>query len=127
MNDQTLAGLAHQEYISLETYKRDGTAVRTPVWFVERGGDIYVYSLADAGKVKRIRNTARVRIAPCDARGRLKGDWIPGTARIVGPDEARTAHDLLDQKYGLLKQIGNFFSRFRKKQRAVINIRCDGS
>src|SRR5215471_3898486 len=123
MKDREHSALANQKYISLETYKKDGTPVLTPVWFAEHDGNVYLYSLADAGKVKRIRKTPRVRIAPCDARGKLKGEWIPGTARIAGPDEARMAHQLLDQKYGLLKKIGNAFSRLRKRQRAVITIR----
>src|SRR5215467_13193432 len=124
MNDKKkLATLANQKYISLETYKRDGTPVLTPVWFVEHGGEIYVYSLANAGKVKRIRHTSAVRFAPCTARGAVKGAWIPGAARIVDPVEAERAHKLLDQKYGLLKKIGNAFSGLRNRERAVINIR----
>jgi PPOX class probable F420-dependent enzyme len=122
MSDDKLAALANEKYINLETYRRDGTPVLTPVWFVQHGGDIYVYSLANAGKVKRIRHTSMVRIAPCDMRGKLKGDWIPGTARIVDQGEAERAHKLLDQKYGLLKKAGNIFSNLRKRERAVINI-----
>ncbi|HWX43484.1 MAG TPA: PPOX class F420-dependent oxidoreductase, partial [Blastocatellia bacterium] len=81
MSDDKLAALAHEKYINLETYRKDGTPILTPVWFVQQGGNVYVYSLANAGKVKRIRRTSMVRIAPCDMRGTLKGDWIAGTAR----------------------------------------------
>ena len=68
-----LAAFSRHRYLSLETYRRTGQAVATPVWFVVDRDVIYVYSLATAGKVKRIRNNPRVRIAPCDARGRLTG------------------------------------------------------
>ena len=122
MSDANLAALANEKYISLETYKRDGTPVLTPVWFVQNDHSIYVYSLANAGKVKRIRHTSKVRIAPCDLRGNLKGNWIPGTARIVDRQEAERAHRLLDKKYGLLKKLGNLFSTLRNRERAVINI-----
>jgi PPOX class probable F420-dependent enzyme len=123
MNDSKLSALANEKYISLETYRKDGTPVLTPVWFAQDGDDLYVYSLADAGKIKRIRHTFAVRIAPCTARGGIKGEWIRGTARIVDQDEAERAHKLLDQKYGLLKKIGNAFSGLRRRQRAVISIR----
>ena len=122
MDNEKLAALAAEKYISLESYKRDGAPVLTPVWFVQDGHDIYVYSLANAGKVKRIRRTSKVRIAPCDMRGNLKGDWIPGTARIVDQSEAERAHKLLDRKYGLLKKLGNLFSALRNRERAVIKI-----
>src|SRR5260370_16681188 len=98
MKEHKLAELANEKYISLETYRKDGRPVQTPVWFVRHDGPIYVYSLADAGKVKRIRNTARVRVAPCDARGKVKGDWIPGTARIFDPAQPDNPHHLLHQK-----------------------------
>lgn len=69
-----LAQFDGARYLNLETYRRDGRAVRTPLWFAESGGLLYVYSLADAGKVKRMRNNPRVRLAPCDIRGKLKGE-----------------------------------------------------
>ena len=31
-----------QKYVNLETYKKDGTPVRTPVWFMIDNGIIYV-------------------------------------------------------------------------------------
>ena len=45
-----------RNYLNLETYRKSGVAVRTPVWFAEQGGILYLYTLADSGKVKRIRN-----------------------------------------------------------------------
>ena len=110
------------KYLSLETFKRDGTAVPTPVWFAENDGTFYVYSLADAWKIKRIRNNPKVRIAACDMRGNLKGDWVEAVAHIVDPEEAERGQQLLDKKYGLLKKIGNFFSRLRGNKHAVIAI-----
>lgn len=69
------------KYLSLESFRKNGQGVCTPVWF---GSDpasgapqkLYVYSEADSGKAKRIRRNSRVRIAPCDMRGKLLGDWI---------------------------------------------------
>jgi uncharacterized protein len=122
MGNGNLAAFANEKYLNLMTYKRDGTGVATPLWFVETGGTIYVYTLADAWKVKRVRNNPKVRIAPCDVRGKLKGEWVDAQARIVNENEATTAHQLLDKKYGLLKKIGNLFSKLRKRERTVIAI-----
>lgn len=113
---------AKQRYLNLETYRKSGTPVATPVWFVEDRGVLYVYTLANAGKVKRIRNNPRVRIVPCTARGAPKGVWVEGQAGIVEGAEAVRAHQLLDEKYGWLRKLFNFLHRFRKTERVVIAI-----
>jgi len=111
-----------ERYLNLETYRRTGQAVATPVWFVVDDGIIYVYSLADAGKVKRIRNNPRVRIAPCDVRGALKGAWVDATARIVDERETLKAHALLREKYGWMKRVADLFRKIRPRPRVVIAI-----
>lgn len=115
---------AGQGYVSLETYRKTGAAVTTPVWFAEsEPGVFYAYSEAEAGKVKRIRNNPNVRIAPCTMRGKVTGQWVAAQARIV--EDAATvdrAHQLLRRKY-LLKRLFDFFNRFSGKPRAVIEIR----
>jgi PPOX class probable F420-dependent enzyme len=120
-----VAQFANQKYLNLESYRRDGRAVQTPLWFAQSGDRFYIYSLADAGKVKRVRNNPKVRIAPCDLRGKLKGEWVEGTARIEHDSGEKLGHDLLNKKYGLVKRIGNFFSSLRKKQHAIISIAPD--
>ena len=122
MQNAALDQFAHQKYLSLESFRKDGRAVATPVWFAEADGVFYIYSLADAGKVKRIRNNPRVRIAPCDIRGKLKGSWVAAEARILDESAAPHAHKLLNQKYGLVKLIGDFFSKLRKRKRVTITI-----
>jgi PPOX class probable F420-dependent enzyme len=117
-----LKAFENEEYMSLETYRKTGVAIATPVWFAVKDGVFYIYSVADAGKVKRIRNNPKVRIAPCKFRGELKGEWVDATARIVtGSDEDRS-HDLLDRKYGWKKKFGTWYSRLIGRQRAVIAI-----
>ena len=118
----SLASLAGHSYISLESFKRSGQGVAVPVWFAERDGILYVYSEAASGKVKRIRNNPRVRVAPCDARGRLKGDWMEATARLLDGEDALRADDLLNAKYGWQKRLLGFFARFRPHPRAYIAI-----
>ena len=77
------AELDRHRYASLATFRRSGAEVATPVWFAAVDGRLYVVSAGDSGKVKRIRNSARVRLAPCDARGGVRGPWQEATARIV--------------------------------------------
>ena len=123
MQKTGLSQFEDQKYLSLESDRKDGRAVATPVWFAEEDGVFYIYSLADAGKVKRIRNNPRVRIAPCDLRGNLKGSWVEAQALILDPSGAEHGHKLLNQKYGAVKRIGDFFSKLRKRKRVTIAIR----
>ncbi len=122
MSSDKLAQFASRKYLSLETYKKDGTAVATPVWFAQEGTVFYVYSLANAWKVKRIRNNPRARIAPCDIRGNIKGDWVDAEARILDQAEAEKPQRLLDKKYGWQKMIGNLMSKLRKRERTTMAI-----
>lgn len=125
MTSRAPGQFANEKYLNLETLRKTGTAVRTPLWFAEETGLLYIYSLADAGKVKRIRNNPRVRVAPCDMRGNLKGDWVDGQARLLEGDEANHANRLLDDKYGLMKRIGNLTSNLLGRKRAFLAIQLD--
>lgn len=93
--------MAHFEgkYLSLTSFKRDGTAVATPVWFVGDNGHLLVETDADSYKVKRIRRDAHVRIASCDARGRLRGEPVDADARILPDEERPHVERLLVEKY----------------------------
>lgn len=125
MSNAKIGQFANQKYLNLESYRKTGAAVATPVWFAQNGDELYIYSLAEAGKVKRIRNNPRVRVMPCDFRGGPKGEWVEATARIIDGAEADKAQRLLDKKYGLVKRIGNIFSTIMKRSRAAIAIRLD--
>jgi len=80
----------------------------------------YIYSRAEAGKVKRIRNNPRVKIAPCDVRGNPKGEWVDARARIVAEPEAALGHELLNKKYRWMKRLGDAFSKLMRRDRVVI-------
>ena len=97
---------AGQNYLNLETLRKRGEAMPTPVWFVQDGERLYVRTVAGSGKVKRARNNPRVRIAVCGREGQLLGDWLPATAREVRDDPAVEARvdALLDAKYGEIKR-----------------------
>lgn len=121
MADSTFAQFGDHKYISLETFKKNGDGVKTPVWFALHGDVMYVYTEADSWKVKRIRNNPRVRVALCTVRGRVIGPWVDGTAAIIEGDERQLADKALDRKYWL-KVIANWFRKVSPRERAMIRI-----
>ena len=136
-----LDALEGKRYLNLETYRKNGKAVQTPVWFAvaapaeekiagtntaeaNTGAMIYVYTTADSGKVKRIRHNAAVRIAPCNARGNIIGAWLLAHASIVGGNEFSDGMRLLNRKYWPWKQALDLGVRlFSRHQRAMLRIR----
>jgi hypothetical protein len=76
-----------------------------------------------SGKVKRIRNNSSVKIAPCNASGKVTGDWVPARAEILSGSEAAHGMQLLNKKYLPWKQLLDFFAMFRKRERTVFAIR----
>ena len=118
--------LDDERYISLETFKKDGNGVKTPVWAAALDGKLVVMTDGTSFKVKRIRNNAKMRAAGCDARGKtIHGAWHEGTARILD-DEAHIARadEALRRKYGIQYRVLGFFSRLagRMKRRAFIEL-----
>ena len=116
-----------RKYLSLETYRKNGEGVRTPIWFAaEKDGPapvLYIYTIADTGKVKRIRNNPRVQIAPCDVRGNITGEWVPARAEMLSADAAARGMQMLNRKYFPLKQIMAFLAKFSRRERLVIALR----
>lgn len=94
-----LTDLGRETYVSITTFKRDGTAVSTPVWVAREDGRLLVWSAESSWKVKRIRRDGHVRLAACSARGVVRGEAIDATATIV--EETATVERLLAAKYRL--------------------------
>lgn len=100
MNNDFLTNLGGHKYINLETYKKNGNPVQTPVWFVIDNGVIYVTTMSSTGKVKRLQNNQNVRIMPCGFKGESKGEWVSGRAHFVDKVESEQAMKLRKKKYG---------------------------
>lgn len=120
--------LEDERYVSLATFRKSGAEVCTPVWIAPStlGDALYVYTNGTSGKVKRIRNGARVRLAACTAAGRVTGDWTEAKARILDDvNERDAALDAVVRKYGILMRMALFSSRLtgRYSDRAAIEIR----
>ena len=116
------------KYLSLETFKKSGEAVRTPLWFADdpsvnldsSAAKIFIYTIGDTAKVKRMRNNPRVKIAPCDMRGNILGPWVDARAEFLTGEEATRGMGLLDKKYFPWKQLLGFFALFSRRKRIVI-------
>ncbi|MGV9314693.1 PPOX class F420-dependent oxidoreductase [Streptomyces sp. NPDC003691] len=94
--------IAPARYLSLTTFRRDGTGVATPVWFAEDGGRLYVWTNSDSWKVKRLGRDPRVTVAVCDVRGRI-ADGAPsaeGTGELLDQEGTVRARNLIARKYG---------------------------
>jgi PPOX class probable F420-dependent enzyme len=104
MNER-LIQFNNQLYLNLETYRKTGEAIRTPVWFVEDNNILYARTIVKSGKVKRIRNNPNVKVASCEADGRIIGQWLEAHARLIAdPPEAARIEKLFDEKYGEVKK-----------------------
>jgi PPOX class probable F420-dependent enzyme len=105
----TFPDLGKEQCIALTTFRKTGQAVTTPVWFAQRPGMIYLETHADAGKLKRLRHTARVTLAPCTYSGKVTGAVSEGKARIVTePEECTVGSTALAKKYGFMRPLFHF-------------------
>lgn len=118
--------LADAEYISLRSFKRDGSHVDTPVWCAGVDGRVVVFTLRESFKVKRIRRNPQVQVARCTMRGAPLGPFVSGTCSIVPGGDPRevVAYRALLAKYGWKMRMGDFFSTLtgRIRRRVILEI-----
>jgi PPOX class probable F420-dependent enzyme len=114
-----------QRYLSLATFRASGAEVRTPVWVAAVDSRLYVFTAGASGKVKRLRRSSRARVAPCDARGSVRGAWRDVAARVI-TDAAviARARSAFERKYGWQLALLDLFARLagRIRHRAWIEI-----
>jgi PPOX class probable F420-dependent enzyme len=99
-----------QKYISLTTFRKNGVAVSTPVWFGEEAGKLYVMTRSDMGKTKRVRNNPQVRIAPCTIRGKVAGPEFEAQVRMLPAEDHARARRTINRKYWQAR-LTSIFSR----------------
>lgn len=113
-----------QKYLNLETFRKNGESMKTPVWFAQDGETIYVQTVANSGKVKRVRNNGRVNITPCKMDGTPIGIWVPAFAReFTDVEMAKKVNHLLDKKYGLMKKMFALNAARQGRQDTILEIR----
>jgi PPOX class probable F420-dependent enzyme len=119
----TVETLGSAPYVLVTSFRKDGRAVRTPVWVVGDGDAIAIWTVRDSGKVKRIRRDGSVLVGPCDLRGRLTGDQVPGQATVLGTTDSARIKDLIRRKYGLSGRITLWGSKIRRGEEGTLGIR----
>jgi PPOX class probable F420-dependent enzyme len=113
--------IGRSNYVSLTTYRKDGTPVATPVWQVVNDGELLVISDAGAWKVKRIRNNNHVVVTVCSLRGKIApgAPSAEGTARLLDDAETETGRTLLARKY-VMSRLGNWFAKVLRVRRSPL-------
>lgn len=79
----------------LTTYRRDGTAVATPVSIALDGDRAYFVSAAGSGKARRLVRNPDVTFAPCTASGRVLGQAVRARVRLLDRAERRQMRHVL--------------------------------
>jgi PPOX class probable F420-dependent enzyme len=116
-----------QKYLNLETFRRNGESIKTPVWFVQDGNILYVQTVANSGKVKRIRNNGNVNIVPCKVDGTPSGPWASANAREVTSVEiANKVSRMMEKKYGLIKKLLAFQATRQRRKDTILEINLVG-
>lgn len=114
---RALSQFQRENVISLETYRRNGEPVRTPVWFLEENGTLYVHTDDSTGKVKRIRRNPKVRIAPSYFRGKPKAEYVEARAELeTNPGTVKEYYSQIYKKYGLQGTLTKFVQSFSRSK-----------
>ncbi len=122
MTGSTVENLADEQFVLLTTFRRDGRAVPTPVWVVPLDGGLGIWTPGSSGKVKRIRRSGAVTLAPCDRRGTPLGNAVPGTARLLDEAGTRRVRAAVRAKYGLLGRVLTTVERLRRRPPGPVGI-----
>src|SRR5690242_6783272 len=120
---EALSRFEGEKVISLETYRKNGEPVRTPVWFLEENGILYVHTDDRTGKVKRIRRNPKVRVAPSHFRGKPKTEYVEARAELeTGPVPVEKYRSKIYKKYGLQGTFTRFLQRFSRSKASDVII-----
>ncbi len=117
-----LESLARAEYVLLTTFRKDGTAVGTPVWVARDGGELAVWTVTDSWKVKRLRRNPAVLVRACDFRGKPKGAEAGGKARVLDAEATERVRALLSAKYGIKGRLAMMASKLRRGRTGTVGI-----
>jgi PPOX class probable F420-dependent enzyme len=118
LDPSVLEALTRADYVSLTTYRKNGTPVATPVWLVVDDGRLYVWTEAASGKVKRLRRDGRVKVVVCDVRGRMApgAAEAEGTGRLLDAGGTEKVRRLMGRKYRMFR-LGDWWSRLSGRRR----------
>lgn len=118
-----MADLGNPRYVRFTNFRKNGSAVSTPVWFASFGNEWVFSSAPDAGKMKRLRNDSRVEITASDVRGRVRGGTpvFSGRARVLDVSEHDAAERAMRKRYGWQWSL----LRLSEKARGIVGINAE--
>jgi uncharacterized protein len=118
-----LSRFEKQQYLNIETFRKNGQGVKTPVWFVQDGDTLRIWTQADSGKAKRIHADGNVRLVPSTASGEAIGEWTSAHASILDTtDEINKTVSMLRKKYGFSFNFFAYIGRMRKAKYVTIKV-----
>jgi len=119
----TLKQFENQQYLNIETFRKNGQGVKTPVWFVQEENTLLVWTFAGSGKVKRIRRDGLVQITPSNAGGAPLGEWVKACASADDSVETvKYVEGLMRKKYGLIFNMFRGLTKLRGAKSAILKI-----
>jgi PPOX class probable F420-dependent enzyme len=113
------AALDGHSFMQLTTFRRSGVPVATLVWFAEEDGRLFVTTALNSGKVKRLRHTPHVSVAPRSPWGAASGPEVEAVARLLPAEEHAHALAALRRKYGWLFWI---FERCNRDEQTYLEV-----
>lgn len=122
-----LESLFPGRYLSITSFKRDGTRVATPVWFVCDGGRLFALTDLHSAKVRRIRRNPEVLVAPCRVNGKLRGKPVRARVEVLtATSDLERAQKLLLTRYKLSYPVVMLFYRLGRRLRRQKSV-ADGA
>jgi uncharacterized protein len=120
----SLKAFENQQYLNIETFRKNGQGVKTPVWFAQDGDLLLVWTESSSGKAKRIRNNDQVKVAPSRGDGTPLDEWL--VAQAVADDSPEAlAHvkKLMGKKYGFTFSLFGLLGKFRQAQYTTVKVK----
>ena len=118
----SFARLGRNPFIALTTYRKNGTSVMTPVWFVKQDGKLFIWTAVDSGKAKRLKNNPCVQLGPSNHSGKLLGAIESGRACFVAKEKYPALDKAFRAKYGWQVTLFASIWKFQGHQHTYIEI-----
>ena len=117
----------NQQYINIETFRKNGVGVKTPVWFAQEGDALFVWTESTSGKAKRIRCDGKVNIVPSKADGAPMGEWLAANAVTSdSPEAVNHVKALFSKKYGIVFHLFGLLGKLRRAKYVSVRIQVAG-
>jgi hypothetical protein len=120
--DNPFGAVGTANYVLLTSFRKNGTPVGTPLWAALDDGKLYVWTVTDSWKVKRIRRNAAVTVQPCSVSGTPRGTVVKGTARILDDAGSDRVRRLIKRKYSIQSWLVVVGSQLRRGRQGTIGI-----